>query len=155
MSNEARVTKEGSLWWVQSSGSGRAWTTGTSPASGLVGLVSQFGFTSGRTLALISERGVPDHWKEQSKEAIQLNFTLRWTGSAAVPTATGSGASVPMFHYEYRANRPEDGGSGYYYQFMGCPHQSIQFSEAMDGNTLAMALQALAMIGPSNTGYLS
>ena len=155
MSNEARTQKEGSLWWVQSSGSGRAWATATGPASGLVGLASDFGFTSARQIVAVMERGVPNHWKEQSVDAIQANFTMRWTGSAAVPTATGSGASMPMFHYEYRANRPEDGGSGYYYPFMGVPTQSVQFTEAADGSTIAMTLQALAMIGPSVTGYLS
>lgn len=155
MSNEARTQREGTLWWVQSSGSGRAWATATGPASGLVGLVTDFGFTSARQLAVISERGTPNHWKEQAVDPIQANFTMRWTGSAAVPTATGSGASIPMFHYEYRANRPEDGNSGYYFQLHGVPTQSVQFTEAAEGSNIAMTLQALAMNGPTASGYLS
>lgn len=154
---EARVQAEGSLWWVQASGSGRSWSTAATPASGLVGLVTDFSFTSGATITTIMERGIPNHHKLTERARIEPTFSLLWTGTNAIPTAvTGTGASVPMFHYEFKAIRPEDfAGSGYYYQFQGAALQSFDFKEAKEGDSLTMKLACLAINGPTASGYLS
>lgn len=157
MSNEARVQAEGSLWWVQASGSGRSWSTAATPASGLVGLVTDFSFTSGATITTVMERGIPNHHKLTERARIEPSFSFLWTGTNALPTAaTGSGASVPMFHLEFKAIRPEDfAGSGYYYQFQGVALQSFDFKEAKEGDNITFKAACLAMNGPTASGYLS
>lgn len=154
--SEVRVAAEGSLWWVQASGSGRAFATGATPASGLVGYVTDFSFSSARTVTTIMERGNPDHHKESERSRIEPTFSMLWTGNHARPTASGSGASMPMFHLEFKALRPEDfAGSGFYYQFHGAALQSFDFKEAKEGDNISMKYAALAMTGPTASGYLS
>lgn len=156
---EVRVMMEGSLWWVQASGSGRTWATATGPASGLVGFVTDFSFTTGQTITTIMERGVPHHHKLTEKARIEPSFNFLWTGTHALPSAvTGTGASLPMFHLEFKSTRNEDGtgaGSGYYYQFMGAAFQSFDFKEAKEGNNIAMKMACLAMSGANTSGFLS
>ncbi len=147
---------EGSLWWVQASGSGRTWATAATPNSGLVGYVTDFSFSSAATITTIMERGTPDHHKLTERSRIEPTFSFLWTGTNARPTATGTGASVPMFHLEFKAIRPEDfAGSGYFYQFHGCAAQSIDFKEAKEGDNISMKIACLAMNGPTASGYLS
>lgn len=154
--SEVRVAAEGSLWWVQASGSGRAWATAATPASGLVGYVTDFSFSSARTVTTIMERGLPDHHKESERSRIEPTFSMLWTGNHARPTATGTGASMPMFHLEFKATRPEDfAGSGFYYQFHGAALQSFDFKEAKEGDNISMKYAALAVTGPTASGYLS
>jgi hypothetical protein len=157
MSNEIRVAAEGSLWWVQASGSGRAWATAATPVSGLMGLVTDFSFPSGATITTINERGIPNHHKMTERARIDIAVTFGWTGTNALPSATtGAGASVPMFHLEFKAIRPEDFvGSGYYYQFHGAALQSFDFKEAKEGDNQSVKFAALAMTGPTASGYLS
>lgn len=157
MSNEARVMAEGSLWWVQASGSGRAWATAATPKSGLMGLVTDFSYSSAATITTIMERGTPNHHKVTERSRIEPSVSFLWTGTNALPSAeTGSGASVPMFHLEFKAIRPEDfAGSGYYYQFHGAALQSFDFKEAKEGDNLALKFACLAMTGPTASGYLS
>jgi hypothetical protein len=152
---EVRTQFEGSLWWVQASGSGRTWATAATPASGLVGFCTDMSFTSGQTITTVSDRGIPHHHKVTEKARIEPTFSLMWTGQHAVPTATGGGASVPMFHLELKSLEPENAGSGRYYQFHGCALQSFDFKEAKDGNTVTMKCAALAMNGVTASGYLS
>lgn len=154
---EQRVFAEGSLWWVQASGSGRTWATASAPTSGLIGLVTDFSFSSGATIATIMERGIPNHHKLTERSRIEPSFSFGWTGTNAMPSATtGSGASVPMFHLEFKAIRPEDfAGSGYYYQFHGAALQSFDFKEAKEGDSITFKAACLAMNGPTGSGYLS
>lgn len=156
---EQRVMMEGSLWWVQASGSGRTWATASAPASGLVGLVTDFSFTSGATITTIMERGVPNHHKLTERSRIEPGFSFGWTGTNAMPSAvTGTGASLPMFHLEFKAARNEDGtglGSGFYYQFHGAALQSFDFKEAKEGDSITLKAACLAMNGPTASGYIS
>ena len=156
MSNEIRVAAEGALWWVQQSGSGRTWATATGPKSGLVGLVTDFSFSSGQTVTTIMERGRPNHHKITEFGRIEPTFNMGWTGTYAIPSAeTGSGASVPMFALEFKAIRPEDfAGSGYYYQFLGGAMQSFDFKEAKEGDNVTLKFACLGMVGPTASGYL-
>lgn len=151
---EVRVQSEGSLRAVQASGSGRSWATASAPVSGFVGYVRSFTFTSARTLATIMERGNPDHHKEAARTPIDLTVNFAWTGSHRTP-ASGSGASVPMDHLEFRASEPENGGSGRYYQFYGAAQQSIQFTEGESEDTVQIQYRCLGMSGANPSGYLS
>lgn len=150
---EVRVQAEGALRWVQASGSGRTWTTASAPASGLIGFCTEFSFTSAQRVVTVENRGVPDHHKVVGKDPVELNVTFLWAGSDPWP-GSGSGASVPMHHLEFKASRPEDGGSGYYYQFYGAVPTNIEFSEAEEGDTIARSYMCLGMSGANASGYL-
>lgn len=150
---EIRNMREGMLRWVQASGSGNGWATATSPASGVFGFVRSFSFTSAQTIQTISDRGTPNHHKVVSKDPPSLTVNIAWTGN--LPTAlSGTGASVPMFHLEYRANEPENGNSGRYAQFYGAPVQQWQFTEADTEDTIAFTFPLLGMSGWNASGYL-
>lgn len=153
--SEVRVQAEGVLRFVQASGSGRVWATGATPASGRVGFVRSFQFTSAETINTVMERGIPDHHKLTSKQPIEVTFSLAWTGSG-IPVASGQGASVPMNHYEFMASRPEDGlaPTGFYHQFMGGVITNVQFTEG-DEDLINLTVRALAMVGPTASGYLT
>lgn len=151
---EQRTLQEGVAWWVAASGSGRTWATASAPQSGLFGLVTNMTYTSAADFKAVTERGVPDHWKIGEKKPIDITIEFGYTGY--IPTAlSGSGASVPMWHLEYKATQPEVGNTGRYFQFHGVPLGSIDFKEATDGDTISLKLQALAMNGPTGSGYLS
>lgn len=151
--SEVRIMSEGSVWWVQASGTGSAWATASAPASGLYGFVRSFTFTSGQTVQTVMDRGVPHHQKVVSKQPISVNLNFAWTG--AHPTAaSGAGASVPMFHLEYKADRPEAAGTGIFYQFHGAAQQNLQFSEGEQEDTIQQTFVALGMNGPTASGYL-
>lgn len=149
---EVRTMREGTLRFVQASGSGNTWATAATPVSGLFGYVQSFTWTSGQTVTTISERGTPDHHKVTNVEPIQLAFSTYWTGT--IPTAaSGAGASVPMYHLEFRATAAEL-GSSYYVRAYGVVPQSIQFTEALEGDTLQWTCVALGMGGPTTSGFL-
>jgi hypothetical protein len=122
-----------------------------------MGLVTDFSFTSGATITTIMERGIPNHHKLTERARIEPSVSFLWTGTNALPSAaTGTGASVPMFHLEFKAIRPEDfAGSGYYYQFYGAALQSFDFKEAKEGDNLSLKFACLAVNGPTASGYLS
>lgn len=150
---ETRTQKEGSLWWVRASGSGRTWATASAPASGLFGFVQSFTYTSAQTTMQVSERGVPNHKKLISEGPINGNATFYWTG--ILPSAvSGSGASLPMYHMEYKAIQPENGNTGLYTQFMGVSFDNIQFTEG-GPSQIQVNFDALNMIGPTGSGYIS
>lgn len=155
MGTEIHVLPEGSLWWVQASGVGLTWATATGPASGQFGYVDSFNFTSAITVNTQSDRGIPQHHKFGGRQPIQGSLSFRWTGRH--PSAlSGSGASMPMIHLEFRASAPEvgNGTTGDYFQFMGVAVNSLRFNEAMDGDTIQMDFVALAMLGPTGSGYV-
>lgn len=150
---EVRVAMEGTLRFVQQSGSGRALATAATPVSGLIGYCQDFSFTSAQTITVISDRGRPDHNKQTEVMPIDINFSMLWTGTHAIP-ASGAGASVPMYILEFRANEPENGASGRYFQFMGCPIHSTDFKESKEGDTITWKTKALAMSGVNNSGFI-
>ncbi len=152
---EVRVQAEGSLWWVQASGSGRVWATASAPQSGLVAFCTDFSFKSAFKTVQVMDRGTVDHHKLVGKPAIEVSFGALWTGSQPNP-GTASGASLPMVHLEFKAARPEiAAASGFYYQFYGVPLESVDFAEAEDGDTLKYTVKALGMNGPTASGYIS
>lgn len=150
---EVRIMREGTLRWVQGSGVGGSWATATAPQSGLFGFVTQFSMSSGRSVQTVSDRGTPSHHKITDLTPIEVQVTYQWTGYNPEPSAA-SGASVPFVHMEFRANEPENGNSGRYFQFYGAIRTDRQFSEAADGNTLQETYRCLGMMGPTSSGYL-
>lgn len=153
---EVRVQLEGSFRVVQGSGSGATWATASAPPSGLLAYVQSFNFTSAQTVTTITERGIPSHHKITQKAPINLTVNALWTGG--MPTAlTASGATVPLYHGEFRASAAEigNGNTGFYYQFFGLALQSVQLTEQSNGDTLALQYMALGMVGPTGSGYLS
>jgi hypothetical protein len=162
---EVRNAREGTLRWVRASGSGVAWATASAAtgtggtdtgAWGTIGYVTNFRFTSGQTIETVSERGTPTHNKLVSREAPTVTFDVQWGVTAQYPdwTLSGSGASVPMIHLELESKAPEAGaGKAIYHQFMGVVKNSNDFSEGAT-NTQTWNLKALAMSGPTGSGYL-
>jgi len=152
---------EGALSFVQASASAgdasgaRDWATASAPPSALnVAYVTNFSFTSARTINTMSNRGLPTHHKNGGAQPIQVNATVQWTGSFT-GFATASGATMPMAHAELKVSNPEEGGTGRYFQFHGIADQQIPFTEANDGDTLALSFIALGMVGPTGSGYLA
>lgn len=156
MSNETRVMAEGELRYVAASGSGVAWATASGAATGLLAYVTNFTWTSAQTVTAISDRGIPTHNKFLDKSPIQLQCTVNYVNTAQMPPpASGAGASVPMYHLEFRMKKPEisvSAGSGEYMQFMGVPVSQLQFTEG-GPNTMQRTMQALAM-ATAASGYL-
>lgn len=151
---EVRIAQEGSLQWVQQSGTGTTWATASAPTSGVFGFVRSFSFTSGATIQQIADRGRPSHNKTVSFQPIQVTVNVDWTGFQ-ISAASGSGASTPMIMLEYRASAAETPTTGRYFQFMGVPVNNIQYTENENADTQQYTFNALAMIGPTGTGYLS
>lgn len=150
---EVRVKAEGELWWVQASGSGRTWATASAPSSGQYAYVESFTYTSARRIFTVADRGIPDHHKHVGTDPINLTLNYLWTGGAP-SAASGSGASFPMVHLEYRASAKETPTTGVYYQFHGVPLHSLQWTENENGNAMNLPLMALAMNGPTASGYI-
>lgn len=152
---EIRIAAEGTLRFVQASGSGQTWATATSPASGIIGYVRSFSYDSGQTITTVSDRGIPNHHKVSEKKPITVTFDFATTGSE-LSYATSNGATVPLVHLELRASAAELGAaSGFYHQFYGGALQSKKLSEAKEENKISLSFVALAMNGPTASGYLS
>jgi len=154
---EARNALEGTLSWVQASGSGKSWLTASAPASGTLGFVENFRFTSALTREVIMERGIPSHHKLVSKQAIPVSFDVLWANTAEWPYAalTASGSTTPMVHLELKMTAPETPAlTGNYYMFFGWPVNSLDFTETTPANRLSFQGQALGMLGPTASGYI-
>ena len=156
MANEVRTMQEGILRWVQASGSGTTWATASAPQSGVVGYVQSFSHTNpnAKEYTTIRDRGVKTHHKFMQDPDLEVTFEFLWTGTYAYPTATASGASVPMFHLEYRASAVENPGTGYYYQYYGCVMNADNLTENAEGDTVSLTFIPLKINGPSGSGYL-
>jgi hypothetical protein len=151
---EVRTMAEGTLRFVQASGSGSTWATASAPVSGLVAYVQSFSHTSAVNFVQISERGIPDHHKFASKSPIDVTFNCLWTG-AFTGMLTASGSTVPMMHLEHRASAAEIGAtSAFYHQYHGAVLTNIGFTEAAEGNSIALTFRALAMVGPTASGWI-
>lgn len=157
MANEVYVMSEGALRWVQASGSGEnpysAWKTGSAPPSGVLAYVQSFSYTSGAALTTIKDRGVPMHHKRTSLNEIQVTFQTLWTG--AKPNLSAYNASVPMMNLEFEQDATLPVQSANYVQFHGVAIESLQFSEAENGNTMQYTCRALGMNGPTASGYIA
>jgi hypothetical protein len=151
---EVRNRREGALYYVQASGSGATWATASGASGVLLGFVRDFNWSSAQTVVTISDRGTPNHHKVTDKQPINVSFTLAWANTAQFPAPqSGSGASVPMMHLEFKMTAP-DAGAKYYYQFFGVPITQLQFTEGDQENTLAHTCVALGMNGPTASGYI-
>ena len=157
MSREARVFAEGTLKWVQASGTGAAWGTASAPASATVGFV-QAGTTtnSAATIVTVKERGYPHHHKQVGAEPIEIQFTYLQavTANMANP-ATASGVSTKQVHFELRQQDNEvAAASGQYFQMWNCVLVSRGWTEGEEGNQYQETWNALGMLGPTASGYL-
>lgn len=154
---EIRTFSEGSLRWVQQSGSGLSWATGTTPPSGLLAFVREGAtYNSAQTVITVMERGRPSHQKIVEYAPIDISFDLLLLNSASLPNAlTASGTTTPMIMLEHRASAAELGASGIYHQFYGVAYKGLKFSEAKDGDKDSLTFVALAMTGPTASGFLS
>jgi len=116
---------------------------------------TNFNHTSAHQFAVIMDRGTISHHKSVSQTPPDFSFDILWGVTAAYPptNVTGSGATVPMVHFEYKATAKED-GAALYYQIHGVALNSIQFSEGDEANNATFAGQALAIVGPTASGFL-
>lgn len=161
MPQEVRTMQEGTLRWVQASGVGLTWATGSAPKSGLLGYVQAgFNFGYGNEFLAIYDRGAVKHNKlirvtnPNGSFTVLEGITGDWPEGLGI--ATASGASVPMIHLEWRMAYTElHPSTGYYYQLMGVPWPGgITLTEQPEGNTRAYNFHALTATGPTASGYL-
>jgi hypothetical protein len=153
--SEVRNMNEGTLRWVQASGNGRAWITASGAPSGVIGSVTDFRFESARQVITVPERGVPSHHKVVGWTPVQVSFDLQWGVTGDVPPLIGSGGgtTVPLIHLELKSTAPEIGGA-IYFQFFGVTLAAQGFAVGLPADTLRWHGSALAMNGPSASGYL-
>jgi len=87
---------------------------------------------------------------------VTVSFDVQWgiTGDYPPTTATGDGASVPMIHLELKSTAPE-AGAAIYQQLHGVALTQVQFSEGSPANTQSWQGVALAMNGPTASGYIA
>jgi len=151
---ETRTLREGTLRWVVCSGSGLTWATASAPASGLIGYVTNMTYNSAQTVETIMDRGTPTHHKVTDKQQITISWDLQWGITGDYPTfLSGSGASVPMILLEHKATAPE-AGAGVYTQFHGVALEGVNWTEGSPTDTQTWNCRALAMNGPTASGYL-
>lgn len=155
--NEVTVPREGTLWWVEASGTARgAWSTGTTPPSGLIGIFDSFTYKSAQDIETIYNRGMPDHDKITKNNRVDLSVNLLVTGGTPPKPTNNYGATVPAYHLQARYSAEHKGaGSAHYMMFMGVPFESIDFSEGEKANTYKISTHALGMIGPTASGYIA
>ena len=158
MAREARTFAEGSLRWVQASGTG-AWTTASAAPTALMGFVQAgANFNSGRGVVTVMERGSAHHHKVTTVEPVEISFTYLQAVTGNIPNPlTASGASVPAAHFELRSTDAEalSGPSAQWFQF----HQGVMLSrgwtEGAEGNQLQETWRFLSMTGPTGSGYFA
>src|SRR3990167_2595498 len=151
MAREVRTFAEGSLRWVQSSGTG-AWHTASAPVSALVGFVQAgLGVNSGRNVVTVMERGFPHHHKIIGANPIEVQFTYLQsvTANMAKP-ATATGVSTPQVHLELRSTDTElPAATAQYWQFHNAILLTQAVAEGENGNTIQETWRALDMVGPT------
>jgi len=156
MSREVRTLAEGTLRWVQASGSGN-WNTASAPTSALVGFVQAgTNFVSAQGVVTIMERGTAHHLKKISVDSLQVKFTYLQavTANMANP-ALSSGVSTPQVHFEVKSVDVENPTvTAQYFQFLNCVLESRGWTEGANGNQLQETWRALSMTGPTASGYL-
>ena len=171
---EIRTHPEGELRWVEASGTGIAvWQTASAvptatstaawaPRSALIGYVQAgVGWDQVVNYTTIMDRGYPVHHKFANEQPSEVTFNILFGVTANIPSAVTSlgpsalGVSVVQYNFELKMRQSEIAtASGIYYQF----HKAIilrkPFSEAEAGNTLGFTVRALAVNGPTGSGYL-
>lgn len=153
---EVIVLGQGTWSLVQASGEGRAWATAATPPSARdVAFIEAATINSAMDLVTIRNVGTPHHHKNGGRQPIEITMTTLYTGG--FPSAlTSSGASMPMYHGEWKDTQPElGGGTARYFQFMGMAMPTVRVTPGLDGNRLELTWRALAMVGPTGSGYLS
>ena len=146
---------QGRIDWVKASGTGSSWQTASAPVSGTFAFVRSMTIASGATVAVIDDRGTPNHKKQTNREPITVSLVAAFTGT--VPTGvTGSGHSVPLYHLEYKGLQPEvgNGTSGQFIQIYGIDFQNWSMAEGDTENTNTYAFEGLGMTGPTGSGFL-
>lgn len=155
--SEVRTLQEGTLAHCKMSGTGNSWVTasGAGAQTGTLGFVRSFTYTSAETINLISDRGVPSHFKKGPTPAINISMTVAMATSAQVFSALGggAGATVGTYGLEHRATAPEDGLS-IFHHFYGFAVNSIAMTEGENENTYDIQGQALGYVGPTASGYI-
>ncbi len=158
---EVRNMREGTLRWVQASGSGVAWATAATPKSGLFGFVQAGGAIAwGDELVPVEDRGEWSHWKRVRTQQPTFRFTVLEGVTADWPESiigTASGASVKMVHLEFRERRSElPSPSALFYQLHGVAWpQGVTLTEQPEGNTREYVANALTGVMYTGSGYLS
>lgn len=156
MSREVRNFAEGSLRWVQASGTG-AWNTGAAAATQLVGFVQAgAAWNSAQTVVTVMERGSAHHHKVTEQPANTVTFTYLQAVSAAIAVpAQSSGVSTKQVHLELKGTDTEAPTvTGQYWQFMNCVLESRGWTEDPGGNKFQETWRYLSMNGPTASGYL-
>jgi hypothetical protein len=154
---EVRVFYEGTLRWVQASGTG-AWQTASAAPTALVGFVQAgFSVNSGQNVVTIMDRGQPHHHKVTQVNPLDVSFTYLLAATAnIVQPATAVGASTKQAHFELRIRADEDSATSYmYYQFINGVRKNINLAEAENGDTLKEDWVFLSMNGPTASGYIA
>ena len=160
---EVRNFPEGSMRWVQASGTGTlggtAFATASAPTNALVGYVREgLAYTSAREFTTVMERGLPSHHKftQATPPEVTFDFLNAVTANKPPVDVTGAGVSVPSIHVELKSDAPELGSdSAVYYYFTQGVVINDNLTENNDGNSNSMTIRFLTMFGPTATGYLS
>lgn len=154
--SEVVIHAEGTLRFVQASGTGNTWATASAPVSGTLGFIKALSYTSAQTIVTVTERGIPSHHKITERAPIDVTFQFLITGRH-FSALSGSGATVPMFHIEarYSAAHIGNGTTGHYLHLFGVAMESIAFAEAPEGSTIDIKGKALGMGQWTGSGYLS
>jgi hypothetical protein len=155
---EARIMAEGSLRWAQASGDCTGWITASAAPTALVGYVQAgLAVASAREVLTVYDRGYPKHHKITQHNAPEITFSYLQAVTANMPSisATASGNSVPLYHFELKHDVKEAAGSAEFWQFIGCALVSRPYAEQAEGNQFTETWRALRIVGPTNTGYLA
>ena len=155
MPNEVRNLAEGTLRWVQASGTG-GWATASAPASGLFGYIQGgMNFQQPRQYETVYNRGTAGHFKLVRVENGKLSFDLLWGVTADYPptAVTASGVSTNQIHLEWRNTAPEAGGA-LYWQFYNCVQATPKVTENERGDQVSFEFLYLAHNGTTASGYL-
>lgn len=136
---EIRNMREGTLRWVQASGTG-AWNTASAPRSGLIGFVQAgFDFVQQKDFIQVMDRGVPKHHKLVAVQGGKATFNVLFGVTADYPDIiTSSGVSTPQIHLEFRQQMDEiSTTSGLYFQLLNCVEVGRKFTEDPQGKFIA------------------
>lgn len=136
-------------------GSGRTWSTAAGAASTVFAFVQSMSWSSGRDIATIMDRGVPNHHKEIRRNPIELELEVFWTGGFPGNPVTGASASVSHYNVELMAIT-DNATARTWYQFFGAAPTNTQFrsQDGNDADTFTLTMRALAMNGPTASGYI-
>lgn len=154
---EIRNLPEGTLSWVQSSGTG-GWGTGATPASGVMGFVQAgMSFQQPQTFTPYYNRGTAGGFKFVQKQAGTLTFKLAYGITADYPptATTAVGVSTPQIHFEFKAASPENNVTGLYWRFHNCVNGGPKITEGAAQDEADFSFQFLTYSGVNASGMLS